>query len=123
MEKSAPHNKSIGTRVSEEEYAALEELAEARGLTLGEWLRELALSELIERPAEQVIVAEVLALRTILLNALCAIANGQPIPDEEMRQLIARADAEKARRAKERLALTQNKMRRCNVVPSLSYTS
>jgi hypothetical protein len=104
MEKSPPRNKSIGTRVSEEEYAALGELAAARGLNLGEWLRELVLSELIARPAEQVMVAEVLALRTILLNALCVIANGQPIPDQEMRQLIARADAEKARKAKERLA-------------------
>src|SRR5581483_2321779 len=39
-EKSTLRNKSIGTKVSEEEYAALEKLAEARGLTLGEWLRE-----------------------------------------------------------------------------------
>jgi hypothetical protein len=45
-EKTTLRNKSIGTKVSEEEYAALEKLAEARGLTLGEWFRELVLAEL-----------------------------------------------------------------------------
>ncbi len=35
MDKNVLRNKSIGTRVSEEEYTALEKLAEARGLTLG----------------------------------------------------------------------------------------
>lgn len=51
-EKSTLRNKSIGTKVSEDEYAALEKLAEARGLTLGEWLRELVLAELIAHPAD-----------------------------------------------------------------------
>lgn len=75
MEKEKPvlRNKSIGTKVSDEEYAQLEKLAEARGLTLSEWFRELALAELIAHPAEQTILAEVLAARTILLNALYAI--------------------------------------------------
>ena len=39
MEKAVLRNRSIGTKVSEEEYARLEKLAEARGLTLGEWFR------------------------------------------------------------------------------------
>jgi len=45
-------------------------LAEARGLTLGEWFRELVLAELIAHPAEQVILAEVLALRMLYLNTV-----------------------------------------------------
>jgi hypothetical protein len=103
-EKNDLRNKSIGTKVSDEEYAQLEKLAEARGLTLGEWLRELVLAELIAHPAEQIIVAEVLALRAILLNVLYRVGNGERIAEEEMRQLIARADAEKQRKARERLA-------------------
>jgi hypothetical protein len=43
LEKSVLRNKSIGTKVSEDEYGQLEKLAEGRGLTLSEWLRELAL--------------------------------------------------------------------------------
>jgi hypothetical protein len=55
-DKPVLRTKSIGTKVSEEEYAQLEKLAEARGLTLGEWFRELVLAELIAHPAEQVIL-------------------------------------------------------------------
>jgi hypothetical protein len=68
MDKNTLRNKSIGTRVSDEEYAALEKLAEARGLTLSEWVREVLLEELIAHPAEQVIVAEVLGLREMRLT-------------------------------------------------------
>ena len=47
-------------------------------------------------------VSEVLALRTILLNALFFLAKGKPLAADEMKDLIARADAEKLRKALER---------------------
>jgi hypothetical protein len=75
-EKSVLRNKSIGTKVSDEEYGELEKLAEARGLTLSEWFRELVLAEMIAHPAEQTILAEVLALRAIVLN--CQGVSGVP---------------------------------------------
>jgi hypothetical protein len=68
MEKVVLRNRSIGTKVSEEEYAQLEKLAAERGVTLSEWFRERLLAELVADPAEQVILAEVLALRTLYLN-------------------------------------------------------
>ncbi len=103
MDKNVLRNKSIGTRVSDEEYAALEKLAEARGLTLSEWVREVLLVELIAHPAEQVIVAEVLGLREILLNLLWRMAQGEKITEQEMGELIAEADAGKQRKARARL--------------------
>jgi len=36
--------KTLGTKVSEEEYAQLEEAASERGLTLSEWCRETLLA-------------------------------------------------------------------------------
>ena len=102
-EKEKLRNKSIGTKVSDDEYAGLEKLAEARGLTLGEWLRELVLAELIAHPAEQTILAEVLAVRTILLNALYAIGRDNGLTEEKMRSLIERADAEKLQKAQKAL--------------------
>ena len=36
--------KSIGTKVSEEEFAALEERARQPGMTLSEWVREVLLA-------------------------------------------------------------------------------
>ena len=97
--------KSVGTKVSEEEFAALESRARARKLTLSEWVR----AELLEpRNGEsgagtEVLLGEVLALRTILMNLMFSLTNGKPVTPEAMRELIEKADGDKERRAMERL--------------------
>jgi len=50
------------------------------------------------------VLAEVLALRTILLNALYKLTQGEALSAEEMQRLIERADQDKFRKAHERLA-------------------
>lgn len=107
MEKTVLRNKSVGTKVSDEEYAQLEKLAEARGLTLSEWLRELVLAELIAHPAEQIILAEVLGLRMLYLNTVQILAQKGTVTTEELRQLIDRVDREKQHKAEERLSGSQ----------------
>ena len=95
----------MSTKVSEEEFAALESRARARKLTLSEWVR----AELLEpRNGEsgagtEVLLGEVLALRTILMNLLFSISNGKSVTPEAMRELIEKADGDKSRRAMERL--------------------
>jgi hypothetical protein len=103
-EKNVLRNKSIGTKVSDEEYAALEKLAEARGLTFGEWLRELVLAELIAHPAEQIILSEILALRMLYLNTVQILGAGRELTTDELRKLIEKVDGEKQRKAEERLS-------------------
>ena len=44
--------KSVGTKVSEAEFALLEERARGAGLTLGEWVRAALLAEPEESGAE-----------------------------------------------------------------------
>ena len=93
--------KSVSTKVSEEEFAGLESRARARKLTLSEWVR----AELLEpRGGEsgagtEVLLGEVLALRTILINLLFSLTNGKPVTPEAMRELIEKADGDKERRA------------------------
>jgi hypothetical protein len=97
--------KSVSTKVSEEEFVALESRARARKLTLSEWVR----AELLEpkddggAAADEVLLGEVLALRTILMNLLFFISNGKSVTPEAMRELIEKADGDKERRAMERL--------------------
>jgi hypothetical protein len=97
--------KSVGTKVSEEEFAMLEARAETAGRTLSEWVRDVLLAapttegELIG----EVALAELLALRTLLLNLFFRSAKGEAIPEVEMRALIERADAVKGDRARERI--------------------
>jgi hypothetical protein len=106
MEKPILRSRSIGTKVSDEEYAQLEKLAEARGITPGEWFREVVLGQLATAPAEsaeQVILSEVLGLRMLYLNTVQALGHGG-LTTEELQKLIERVDREKQRKARERLA-------------------
>jgi len=115
MVKASLRTKSVGTKVSDAEYAALELRARAENLTLSEWMR----AQLLEPSADggtgrpgggaaddllgEVLLAEVLALRALFLNL-------RPLPDHalpgeaEVRAEIARVDAVKMQRARERLA-------------------
>jgi hypothetical protein len=100
--------RSVGTKLTDEEYAQLESLAAAQGVTPGEWVRELVLAAFGKpaaqaTPAEQTVLSEVLALRTILINIVYDQANGHAIEPERMRELIAKADAGKVEKALERL--------------------
>ena len=115
MVKASLRTKSVGTKVSDAEYAQLEARARAENLTLSEWMR----AQLLEPSADggtgrpgggaaddllgEVLLAEVLALRALFLNL-------RPLPDHalpgeaEVRAEIARVDAVKMQRARERLA-------------------
>ena len=96
-----PRIKSISTKVTEEEYAQFEALAGAR--TISEWAREVLLRASKPSPSDQTIVAELLALRMILLNVLFSIANREPLTSEDMQDMINRADATKLAKALDRL--------------------
>jgi hypothetical protein len=104
--------KTLGTKVSEEEFAQLEAAASERGLTLSEWCREMLLASVNGQEeksadsgrADQALMAEMVALRAILLNVLFKLANGEKPTAEEMQRLIDRADSDKLKKARERLA-------------------
>ena len=100
--------KSIGTKVTEAEYAELEERAHVRRQRLGEFVRDMLLSPASTAEARasvemQVMLGELLALRAILVNQLFAISNGQPKTVEVLQALIEKTEKEKGRRAVERL--------------------
>jgi hypothetical protein len=121
--KAPLRTKSIGTKVSEEEFAALEATARAADMTLSEWVRAVLLAapgvELPDdeaAPAGRVAVAEVLALRTLFLNLQFRQAQG-PMTEAEMRALIERADAVKGDRARERLEAERSQARKQAGVP------
>jgi len=115
MVKASLRTKSVGTKVSDAEFAQLEARARAANLTLSEWVRARLLEPDTDsgtgRPGGEsagelvgeVLLSEVLALRALFLNL-------RPLPDHavpgeaEVRAEIARVDATKMQRARERLA-------------------
>ena len=123
--KAPLRTKSIGTKVSEEEFAALEATARAADMTLSEWVRAVLLAAPgVELPdddaalAGRVAVAEVLALRTLLLNLFFRATKGEAIPEPEMRALIERADRVKGERARERIEAARSRARKQAGVPA-----
>ena len=102
MTSISRRTRSISTKVTDEEYAQFEALAGEQ--TISEWARDVLLKATKPNAGEQTVLAEVLALRTILLNTHFAISQGQTLTAEEMRQLIERADQNKLTKARERLA-------------------
>ena len=107
-EAAGRRTRSVGTKLTEQEYARVEAIAAERGLTPGEWVREILLAA-FDRPqpeataAELSVLSEVLALRTILINTVYDLASGDELTRERMQELIARADAGKLDKALERL--------------------
>ncbi len=97
-----PRTKSISTKVTDEEYARFEALAGEQ--TISEWTRDVLLNATKHNAGEQTVLAEVLALRTILLNVHFAVSQGQTLTAEGMQHLIERADRDKLGKAQQRLA-------------------
>jgi hypothetical protein len=93
--KPTLRTKSVGTKVTEEEYARLEALAGSQSLS--EWVRDtlLAADRLAAvTPADKAVLGELLALRTILLNMLFKVANGEKIRAASTRKELGVADRE-----------------------------
>ena len=92
----------MSTKVSEAELRVLESRAERAGLTLSEWVRDVLLGSSVDAgamAAERAILAEMLAMRAILLNFMLKLSMRQPITEQVSRELIEWADSNKMKRA------------------------
>ena len=94
--------KSIGTKVTPEEYARIHALAGEQPIS--EWVRAALLKAAEPPAADAFVLAELLALRTILLNLHFNLCSGTPVTAEAMQRLIERADQDKHHQARARLA-------------------
>ena len=99
--------KSIATRLTDAEFAEIESAASGAGKKVAEWLREAALAQARatgkEKTTDTVLLAELMALRSLIVN-LFAVASKGPLSDETLRRIAAYADAIKDQKAEELLA-------------------
>lgn len=94
--------KSLTAKVTEEEYVRLLELATAAGQSMGEWARTVLLAQV--NSSQEIILAEILALRMLYLNSVQILGQRGELTTEELRKLIERVDREKQGKAQERLS-------------------
>ncbi len=79
--RTPSRTRSVGTKVSQDEYARLEACAADKQLSISEWSRQtlLAAANAFEGTAgEQAILAEVIALRTIVANLIYTFTSASP---------------------------------------------
>jgi hypothetical protein len=88
MVKPPLRTKSIGFKVSEEEYAQLETAAQAGGRTLGEWCREAILREMSDAERHDPALAEIVGVRLLLVNVLRPVAAGERLAPEAFDKML-----------------------------------
>ena len=87
----------VSTKVTDQDYAKLEAAAGERRVSI--WARDVLLHAAAAQPTEFTILAELVALRTIVVNLQFALATGDALTVETMQRLIDRADLERFSRA------------------------
>ena len=97
-------NCTASSKMTETEFAALENLAKASGKKLGEWVRDLLLRQLNAAEPLTLIFSEVLGVRMILLNVLEPMARGEQVSAEEFKKMLSAIDDRKVKRARDRMA-------------------
>ena len=78
--------KSISTKVTDAEYDAIASRAEPQ--TVSAWARGILVSTAQPDPLHLVLLAEMLALRTIMLNLQYTLAANHPLSEDAMHRLI-----------------------------------
>lgn len=104
-------SKSVTTKLTEPEYARIVQMAGASNRNISEWLRECLFRECLFREFGQstsaaeheVMLAEILALRTIILNLSFRTNAGEKLSQQDVLDLIRRADQDKTQKAQQRL--------------------
>jgi len=91
--------KTAGTKLNQEETAALERHCRNRGVTPGELIRQLILAELgrgtQSNASTDPVLTEVLGMRLFLVNALRPLAVGQKLTPEAFDKLLDEISAAK----------------------------
>jgi uncharacterized protein (DUF1778 family) len=107
--KTTLRAKTVATRLSTDELEEVEAAAKRSGKSLAEWLRDTALVEARQSPADpvEIILAEVCAIRYMLLNLFHATAQaaseGKQLLPETVLKIRETADAQKATKARKLL--------------------
>ena len=106
--KRAARTKTIGVRVTEPEYLALESEAWRAGKTVADWARDQILSRSPAASLEERTLTELVGIELLLINALPTLLRGERIPQERVEALWKQVQATKGRKAQELLGKQPN---------------
>ena len=99
---AAWRTKVLSIRLTTDEWAAIAHAA--AGQSLSTWTRATLLRAVAAPPADQILLAEILAVRTLVLHVQMAVNNGEALTTEHLERLMVRVDQDTMRDARARLA-------------------
>ncbi len=98
---------TASTKVTDQELAQLENAAAARGVRLGEWIRDVLFREAklsAEPPGINAEMVEIIGLQMFLTRVLSTIACGDRLTREQYQELMRNVKANKHRAARDAMA-------------------
>ena len=99
-------HKTASTKLTEAEYAQVEQIAEGRGQWLSEWVRDVLLAAVREQRSPQTVAAftELQAIRLLLVNTLEPLLRGEKMTPEQFREMLRYVKTNKRKAATDMLA-------------------
>lgn len=99
-------HRTASTKLTEAEYAQVEQLAGARGQWLSEWVRDVLLAAVREQrnPHRVATFTEMQALRLLLINTLEPLLRGDKMTPEQFKEMLRYVKTNKRRAAADMLA-------------------
>ena len=106
--------RSVATRLTEAEFSEVEAAASGAGKKVAEWLRDAALAQArggeIEQETDPILLAELMAMRSLMLNLFAQASQG-PLSTDDIRKMSAYSESIKEQRAADFLARRRQQKR------------
>jgi hypothetical protein len=100
-------NMTLNTKLTELEFAEVEQFCEARNVAFGEWVREVILREVRgseDRLGTVTLLGEITGLRLLLINTLEPLLRGEKMTPEQFKEMLRYVKTNKRKAAADMLA-------------------
>jgi hypothetical protein len=111
VKRRTPRTRTIGVRVTEPEFLALENEAWKTRKTIADWVRDQILGRPVthsSEPLHERIFTELIAVELVLINALSPLLRGEQLTQEQLDALWKQVQTTKGRKAQELLSKRTN---------------
>jgi len=98
---------TLNTKLTELEFAEVEQFCEARNVAFGEWVREVVLREVRgseDRLGTLPLLGEIAGLRLLLINTLEPLLRGEKMTPEQFKEMLRYVKTNKRKAAADMLA-------------------
>src|SRR5260370_37208407 len=104
MEQTRFRTRSVGTRVTHDEFESLTERARKDGQTFSGWAGDVLLRESRGADRNFDLICEVVGLQLLVMNVLAPMARGEKITAEQFQGIVKSVQSAKIKAAEEMLS-------------------